>query len=88
MNNETILLKTVLFGKKTVADPGFPRGGRQPQRWGANLLFWPIFLEKCMILKEIGPRRETRVLRFEQTLSNLEKRPFSENKNVSLFFGI
>ena len=36
----------------------FPEEGRQPQRWGTNLLFWPIFLKKKnrMEVKEFGPR--------------------------------
>ena len=38
-----------LFHTQTVADPGFPRQrGHQPQRWGANLLFWSIFPENCL----------------------------------------
>ena len=35
---------------KSVADPGFPRGGC------ANLLFLPIFPKNCMKLKKFGPR--------------------------------
>ena len=42
---------------ETVADPGFPRGGgANCQRGGANLLFWSIFPENCMNMKEFGPR--------------------------------
>ena len=35
-----------LYHIQAVTDPGFPRQrGHQPQRWGANLLFWSIFPE-------------------------------------------
>ena len=30
--------------------------GRQPQRWGQQPLFWPIFPKKCMKMKKIRPR--------------------------------
>ena len=39
-----------------VADLGFSRRGYQPQRhwaWGANLLFWQFFPEKCVELKNL-----------------------------------
>ena len=39
-----------------MADPGFPRRGRQAQT-GANLLFGKIFDENCMKIKHIGLRR-------------------------------
>ena len=39
----------------SVADTGFPRGGRQP-RGGINLLFGKIFAEKCINMKTIGLR--------------------------------
>ena len=36
-----------LFQGEAMTDPGFVRrGGRQPQRQGANLVFWSIFLKK------------------------------------------
>ena len=36
----------------TVADPGFPGGGCQPQSWGQeNLLFHKVFAENCMKMK-------------------------------------
>ena len=31
-------------------------GGRQPPRWGANLLFGQIFPTNCMKMKEISTR--------------------------------
>ena len=42
---------------RSVADPGFPRRGRQSQGGGggANLLFDQIVPENCMEKKEIGP---------------------------------
>ena len=46
MNNETVLLKTVLFGKKTVADPGFPRGEHQSQRGCVSTHYSAKFLPK------------------------------------------
>ena len=44
------------WGNNSLADPGFPRRGRQPQGGGANLLFGQIFAENCMKTKEIGSR--------------------------------
>ena len=41
-----------------VADPGFPRGGRNhptPKDGGANLLFGQIFPQNCMQIKDIAP---------------------------------
>ena len=40
----------------SVADPGFPRGGRaNPSAWGKNPLLGKIFAENCMKIKDIGP---------------------------------
>ena len=36
-----------------VADPGFPREGRNPRQVGANLLFGKILAQNCMKMKEI-----------------------------------
>ena len=40
----------------SVADPGLPRRGGNPSVLGKNLLFGKIFAEKCMKMKEIGPK--------------------------------
>ena len=41
----------------TVADPGFLRGGGANSQGGREkLLFGQFFPEKCMKIKEIGPR--------------------------------
>ena len=45
----------VILDPPTVVDTGFQRRGRQPPRWGANLLFGQIFPENCMKIKEFGP---------------------------------
>ena len=39
----------------TVADPGFPRRGRQPQKRYNKLLFGKIFVKNSMKVLEIGP---------------------------------
>ena len=39
--------------KWSVADPGFPRRGHQPQRWGAQFFSGNTFAESC--IKGIGP---------------------------------
>ena len=42
-------------GKKSVADPGFPRGGGANSPGGRQHMILPIFPENCMKLKEFGP---------------------------------
>ena len=37
-------------------NPGFSTGGANLWLWGKNLLFYKVFFENCMKLKEIGPR--------------------------------
>ena len=39
------------------------RRGRQPQKWGGNLLLWQFFPKNCMKMKK-GPLSGTRVLGF------------------------
>ena len=46
-----------------MADPGFPTVGRQPQRWGINLLFW-----LCFSLKLHGLERRIGLGRFPKVL--------------------
>ena len=43
-----------------VVDPGFPRGGRQPER-GCQPIIWPKFAENCMKMKKIEPKGWDRV---------------------------
>ena len=40
-----------------MADPGFPRRGRQPKRGECQHINLPKFPENCMKIKKSGPRR-------------------------------
>ena len=53
---QDLKLLIVTVRKKSVADPGFHRGGDNPRTGGANLLFDKVFTENCMKMKEIGRR--------------------------------
>ena len=49
----------LIFTQFSVADPGFPRRGRQLLNWGKNILFHKISTEKDKKMKEIGPGGST-----------------------------
>ena len=48
LEKSTTLIRFVPESRKVniVADPGFPRQGRQPRRRGRQPIIWPIFTRK------------------------------------------
>ena len=55
IQDQTHVIHSVFENHKAIAEPGFPRGGCDPQRGDANL-FGKIFTENSMKMREIGPR--------------------------------
>ena len=43
--------KAVDLNKRSMADPGFPKGVASPKSGGANLLFWPVVHNNYMNMK-------------------------------------
>ena len=42
---------------KTMVDPGFLRGGREPHRWGRQPITLAKFSKNCMKIKKFGAKR-------------------------------